>query len=105
MDQNTNSMTELDELLSIDMIELGVRPLNWLELSKDIDESTNDSCLNEKATNFTVYSAELQFTNNGNKITTNDDNLSATDNDDNMDYDIDPETGMLINFIFVVIFF
>jgi preprotein translocase subunit Sec63 len=90
-----DSMYGQDVAMSIDMDELGVRPLNWIDISKDFDDSINDYFGKEKTVDFTVYSAELQSINNGKKLTTNDDETSMSDDDDNSnDYDIDPETGM-----------
>ncbi|CAF1339703.1 unnamed protein product [Rotaria sp. Silwood1] len=82
-------MYEQDGLLAIDIDELGVRPPNWI----DIDDSINDFNLKDKTFDFTVYSAEIQFTNNGKKLTTNEDDASMSDDDSCYDYDIDPETG------------
>ncbi|CAF1246022.1 unnamed protein product [Rotaria sp. Silwood1] len=82
-------MYEQDGLLAIDIDELGVRPPNWI----DIDDSINDFNLKDKTFDFTVYSAEIQFTNNGKKLTTNEDDASMSDDDGCYDYDIDPETG------------
>ncbi|CAF3377100.1 unnamed protein product, partial [Rotaria sp. Silwood2] len=82
-------MYEKDGLLSIDIDELGVRPPNWI----DIDNSINDYNGTEKTLDFTVYSAEIQFINNGKKLTTNEDDSSMSDDDACYDFDIDPETG------------
>ncbi|CAF0950764.1 unnamed protein product [Rotaria sordida] len=78
---------EQDGLLTIDIDELGVRPLDWI----DIDETINDFNTTEKTIDFTVYSAELQFTDVGKKLTTNEDDSSMSDDENS--YDIDPETG------------
>lgn len=75
-----------DVSLSIDMDELGVRPSNWI----DIDDPINDFFGQEKTVDFTVYSAEIQLTNNGKKLTTDEEDSSMS----NDDYEIDPETGM-----------
>ncbi|CAF0970412.1 unnamed protein product [Adineta steineri] len=82
-------MYEPDLLFSIDMDELGIRPQKWIDLNKDIDASIDDYFGKEKTIDFTAYSAELQFSNNGKKLTTDEED-SAMSSDD---YDIDPETG------------
>jgi len=83
-----------DVAMSIDMDELGVRPLNWIDISKDFDDSINDYFGKEKTVDFTVYSAELQLTNNGKKLTTDEeDDPFMSNDDDSQDYEIDPETG------------
>jgi hypothetical protein len=92
-----SSRFEQDVSFSIDMDELGVRPFNWIDTSKDMDftESTKDYFGIEKTVDFTVYSAELQITTNGKKLTTNEDLSIADDDDDDInEYEIDPETGM-----------
>jgi FtsZ-binding cell division protein ZapB len=91
-----SSRFEQDVSFSIDMDELGVRPFNWIDTSKDMDftESTKDYFGIEKTVDFTVYSAELQITTNGKKLTTNEDLSIADDDDDDInEYEIDPETG------------
>jgi len=86
-----------DVAMSIDMDELGVRPLNWIDISKDFDDSINDYFGKEKTVDFTVYSAELQLTNNGKKLTTDEeDDPFMSNDDDSQDYEIDPETGIYI---------
>jgi hypothetical protein len=83
-----------DISLSIDMDDLGVRPLDWINLNKNLDYPINDLFGSEKTVDFTVYSAELQLVNSEQKLTTNDDETLLSDDDDNNnDYDIDPETG------------
>jgi len=84
---------EQDGLSSVDMVELGVRPIGWDDINKEFDDSLNDFFGKEKTADFTVYSAELQLNNNGKKITTNEEDLSMSDDDNNNDYEIDPETG------------
>ncbi len=89
-----------DISLSIDMDDLGVRPLDWINLNKNLDYPINDLFGSEKTVDFTVYSAELQLVNSEQKLTTNDDETLLSDDDDNNnDYDIDPETGMLITLL------
>jgi len=84
-----------DVLLSIDMDDLGVRPLDWIDdIHKTLDDTLNEFFGKEKSLDFTVYSAELQF---GKKLTTNEDETSMSDDGDGSnDYDIDPETGMFL---------
>jgi hypothetical protein len=88
-----DSTYEQDVSYSIDMDDLGVRPLDWIDLTKNLDDSINNLFGKEKTIDFTVYSAEVQLTNNGKKITTNEDETAMSDDDDRNDYDIDPETG------------
>jgi hypothetical protein len=88
-----DSFFEQDGLLSIDMDDLGIRPLGWVDINKDIDDTLNNLFGKEKSIDFTVYSAELQLNNNGKKIINNEDDSSMSDDDNSNDYDIDPETG------------
>ncbi|UJR15086.1 hypothetical protein I4U23_002053 [Adineta vaga] len=83
------SMFAEDIAMAIDIDELGVRPADWIDTPKDIDDSMNDYFNKEKTIDFSVFSAEIQLTTNIKKITTDDeDPLISNDN-----YDIDPETG------------
>jgi len=84
-----------DISLPIDMDDLGVRPMDWIDLdfNKTLDDPINDFFGKENTMDLTVYSAEIQSMNNGIKLTTNDDETTISDDDDNKDYDIDPETG------------
>ena len=85
---------EKDVVLAVDMDELGVRLSNWTDGT--LDEPMNDYFGKEKAVDFNVFSAEIQLTTNGLKMTTDDED-SASSNDD---YDIDPETGIFLLSIF-----
>jgi hypothetical protein len=78
---------EHDVSLSIDMDDLGVRPLDWLDFNKNLD-SIDDLFGKEKTINCTVYTVV-----SGNKLTTDEDEMSMSDDDGSNDYDIDPETG------------
>jgi hypothetical protein len=82
-----------DISLSIDMDDLGVRPLDWINFNKNLDYPINDFFRSEKTVDFTVYSAEIQSVNKEQKLTTNENEILMSDDDDNNDYDIDPETG------------
>ncbi len=88
-----------DISLSIDMDDLGVRPLDWMNFNKNLDYPINDFFRSEKTVDFTVYSAEIQSVNKEQKLTTNENEILMSDDDDNNDYDIDPETGMLIAYL------
>ncbi len=88
-----------DISLSIDMDDLGVRPLDWINFNKNLDYPINDFFRSEKTVDFTVYSAEIQSVNKEQKLTTNENEILMSDDDDNNDYDIDPETGMLIAYL------
>jgi len=88
-----NSTYQQDVSFSIDMDDLGVRPLDWIDMPTNLDDSINNIFGKEKTIDFTVYSAEMQLTNNGKKLTTNEDETSMSDDDGRNDYDIDPETG------------
>lgn len=88
-----------DISLSIDMDDLGVRPLDWMNFNKNLDYPINDFFRSEKTVDFTVYSAEIQSVNKEQKLTTNENEILMSDDDDNNDYDIDPETGMLIPYL------
>ncbi len=88
-----------DISLSIDMDDLGVRPLDWINFNKNLDYPINDFFRSEKTVDFTVYSAEIQSVNKEQKLTTNENEILMSDDDDNNDYDIDPETGMLIPYL------
>ncbi|CAF1168906.1 unnamed protein product [Adineta ricciae] len=81
------SILDRDIVLAVDMDELGVRLSNWTD--GPIDESMNDYFGKEKAIDFNVFSAEIQLTTNGLKMTSDEED-SALSNDN---YDIDPETG------------
>jgi hypothetical protein len=88
---------EHDVSLSIDMDDLGVRPLDWLDFNKNLD-SIDDLFGKEKTINCTVYTVV-----SGNKLTTDEDEMSMSDDDGSNDYDIDPETGMFqISFSYLV---
>ncbi len=78
---------DIQDISFIDIDELGVRPLNWIDDSNDIDfnDTTNGYFGKEKLT-------ELQLINNGKKLTTDDGDTSMADEDDS-NYEIDPETG------------
>lgn len=89
------SMLEKDIVLAVDMDELGVRTSDWIDGT--IDESMNDYFNKEKTIDFNVFSAEIQWTTNGLKMTTDDDD-SALSNDN---YDIDPETGIFLFSLFL----
>jgi hypothetical protein len=91
-----DSTYQQDVLFSIDMDDLGVRPFDWIDISKNLGDSINNLFGKEKTIDFTLYPAEIQLTNNGKKLTTNDDETLMSDDDDRNDYDIDPETGMFI---------
>ena len=69
------------DLLSVDMDDLGVRPLNWIDLQKNFDSPFGF----EKSVDFNVFSAEL-------RIEKNDISMSDED-DETQDYEVDPETG------------
>jgi hypothetical protein len=89
-----DSIYQHDVLSSVDMDDLGVRPWDWIDINKNLDDPIKEFFGQEKTVDFTVYAAELQSINNGKKLTTNDDETSMSDDDDNSnDYDIDPETG------------
>ena len=88
-------MYDQGALLSIDIDELGVRPLNWSDDNKELDDSIIDYFGAEKTVDFTVYSAEIQTFNDGKKLITTDDDSSMLDDEDSIEYDIDPETGEL----------
>jgi hypothetical protein len=81
------------------MDDLGVRPLDWMNFNKNLDYPINDFFRSEKTVDFTVYSAEIQSVNKEQKLTTNENEILMSDDDDNNDYDIDPETGMLIAYL------
>jgi hypothetical protein len=81
------------------MDDLGVRPLDWINFNKNLDYPINDFFRSEKTVDFTVYSAEIQSVNKEQKLTTNENEILMSDDDDNNDYDIDPETGMLIPYL------
>lgn len=93
-------MYEQGELLSIDIDELGIRPSNWIDVIKNVDDSTIDYFRTEKTCELAVYSAELQLTNNEKKSTADDDNSSMSDEEYSNNYEIDPETGAFLQLIF-----
>ena len=85
---------EHDISLPIDMDDLGVRPFDWLELNKNLDDPLDEFFGKEKTIDFTVYSAEFQLNNFEKKITTDgEEETSMSDEDSNNNYEIDPETG------------
>ena len=91
-----DSMYEQNQLSSIDMAEMGVNPLHWINVNKDI-ESTNEYTTIEKTLDVAVYPVELSLTNLEKELTTsNDDLLMSSDDDDCDNYDTDPETGMFV---------
>ena len=88
-------MYEQDISLPVDMVEMGVRPMDWFDQGKNInfDDSNYGLFYDEKSTQkLTVFSAEIQLSHGKTKLTTNEESVSMSDEDEN-DYDIDPETG------------
>jgi hypothetical protein len=87
----------VQDISFIDIDELGVRPLNWIDDGNDIDfdDTTNGYFGKNKEVNFDVYSAEFQLMNNGKKLLINEGDASMfdDDSDDDSDYETDPETG------------
>lgn len=81
------------DLLSVDMDDLGVRPIDdWIDMNQTFDQSIEELFGKEKPTDFMIYAAGF-----GHKITAKDDDIvmSGDDDDDETEneYDIDPETG------------
>lgn len=76
----------VQDLLSIDMDDLGVRPFESSDFNnKTFNQSIEELFGQKKSNDFQVYSAEL-------KINKNDIVMSEDDDDDD-EYEIDPETG------------
>lgn len=88
-------MYEQDVSLPVDMVEMGVRPMDWFDQGKNFnfDDSNHGLFYNEKSTQeLAVFSAEIQLSHGKTKLTTNEESVSMSD-EDGHDYDIDPETG------------
>lgn len=80
-------LMDIQDLTSIDINELGIRPFGWIDDENDIDfnDTTNDYFGKEK----------LIELNNGKHLTGNEGEISMLDEDDS-NYEIDPETGNYI---------
>ena len=94
----TSFMCDQDVSFPVDMVEMGVRPMDWIDQSKNLnfDDSNNRLLCNEKPkVELTVFPAEFQLFHGNTKITKNEQNppMPDDDDDDGSDYDIDPETG------------
>jgi hypothetical protein len=78
---------DTQDISFIDIDELGVRPLNSMDDSNDIDfdDTTHGYFGKEKLT-------KLQSINNDTKLRIDDEDTSIFDEDDS-NYEIDPETG------------
>lgn len=81
---------DIMDISYIDVNELGVRPLNWLETENDLDfdDISNDYFGKGKLDDFSTFFS-------GEKLINNEDNtLIVDDDEDDSNYEIDPETGM-----------
>ena len=76
----------------IDVNDLGVRPLNWVDTENDLDfdELSNGYFGKDKLDDFaTLFQGE--------KLINNEENTTILDQTDDSNYEIDPETGMLLH--------
>jgi hypothetical protein len=76
-------LMDIQDITSIDISELGVRPLSWTDDDNDIDFNDTNVYFGKEKLN------ELQIINNGK---TDEEDISMVDEDD-LNYEIDPETG------------
>jgi hypothetical protein len=80
-------LMDIQDISCIDMNELGVRPLNWIDDDNDINfDAISGSYFGKEKIN------ELKEINNGKKLTTDEEDIALCDDDDS-NYEIDPETG------------
>ncbi|CAF1294835.1 unnamed protein product [Rotaria sp. Silwood1] len=79
-------LMDIQDISCIDFDELGVRP-NWIDDGNDVEyDDTNKRYFTKDK------KSELQFIINGKKLITDEDDISTSDDDD-LNYEIDPETG------------
>lgn len=76
----------------IDVNDLGVRPLNWTDTENDLDfdDISNGYFGKDKLADFGALFQEEKFINN-------EENTKILDEADDSNYEIDPETGMLLH--------
>ena len=84
-DGTMNPIYDDDVSLSVDMVEMGVRPLHWFDERKPFDYEPKD----QQPFQYQVYAAEFQ------SISTPELKRSTIDDEDPEanDFDVDPETG------------
>lgn len=76
----------------IDVNDLGVRPLNWVDTENDLDfdDLSNGYFGKDKLDDFVKLFQEE-------KLINNEENTTILDQTDDSNYEIDPETGMLLH--------
>ncbi|CAF4369915.1 unnamed protein product [Adineta steineri] len=90
-------LMDIQDISYIDYDELGVRPLNFIDDSNDIDfdDTINGYYGKDKQD-------DLKFLSDEKKLLTDDSDAVIPDDDDNSTYEIDPETGKYKSYIFRV---